>query len=569
MSGMPPLWCTAVPDWESRLLAGQSLLPELPLNRDMADKAERIFKRLRIPDIAGQPAFGEAGGQWFIDIVRALFGAWDPATDIRHIQELFMLLPKKNSKTTNSAGLMVTAMIMNAIPNVEMVIIAPTKEIAGLSFAQAKGMIRADAELAKKFHVSEHQRKITHLQSRATLQIKAADTDAITGSKAYITLIDEVHVFASHSRAADVFLELRGALAARSGGLLVMISTQSKRPPAGVFKAELKRARAVRDGKLSAPLLAVIYELPKSMQEPARNGEKPAWRNPDTFRLVNPNLGRSVRLDFLVQRLSEVAVEGDEALQLFASQHLNVEIGVGIKVDGWAGAKYWGRGADPALTTLDALLDRSEVVTLGIDGGGLDDLFGLAVLGREKHTRHWLAWCHALISPEGMKQRRENAPLYADFIDDGNLTLVERLPLDLDYLRDLGEKLLASGLLAGAGADAAGIGGAVDALDAAGISEDNDLLGAVPQGIRLMGAAKTLERKLVDGTFRHSGSRLMDWCVGNLKIRQTSTAVLIERAASGLGKIDPFMALLNAAHLMALNPKSGRSVYEDRGFLVM
>jgi hypothetical protein len=39
----------------------------------------------------------------------------------------------------------------------------------------------------------------------------------------------------------------------------------------------------------------------------------------------------------------------------------------------------------------------------------------------------------------------------------------------------------------------------------------------------------------------------------------------IERAASGYGKIDPLMALFNAAALMAMNPDAGSSVYEEHG----
>ena len=87
-----------------------------------------------------------------------------------------------------------------------------------------------------------------------------------------------------------------------------------------------------------------------------------------------------------------------------------------------------------------------------------------------------------------------------------------------------------------------------------------------------MGAIKTIERKLADGSFRHGDQALLGWCVSNLMVVPTPTAMRIGRDESGFGKVDPAMALFNAAHLMALNPvpgNGGPSVYETKELLVL
>ena len=75
-------------------------------------------------------------------------------------------------------------------------------------------------------------------------------------------------------------------------------------------------------------------------------------------------------------------------------------------------------------------------------------------------------------------------------------------------------------------------------------------------GNALMGAIKTIERKLVDGTFRHGGQALMKWCAGNAIVQPTPTGMRVARDASGYGKIDPLMALFDATALMAMNPSA-------------
>ena len=49
------MWNLACPDWETRLRAGRSLVPDLPLFREEADLATAFFDNLRLPDVPDVP----------------------------------------------------------------------------------------------------------------------------------------------------------------------------------------------------------------------------------------------------------------------------------------------------------------------------------------------------------------------------------------------------------------------------------------------------------------------------------------------------------------------------------
>ena len=553
------LWDTSLPDWEDRIVARKSLVPDLPLNDAMAEKALRIFKRLRCPDLIGMPRYGEICDAWVFDLVRAIFGSYDPETRRRALREFFLLIPKKNGKSSIAAAIIVTAAILNERPEAELLLIAPTMTIAKIAFKQAWGIIRADMDLEALFHVQSHLRMITHRVTRAEIAIKAAQGDVITGGKATYTLIDETHEFASSSRAEGVFLELRGALASRPDGFLMQITTQSKEAPAGVFRQELEKARAVRDGRMKLPMLAVLYELPATMQK--------KWQDRVTWPMVNPNLGRSVDEEFLVDQLTVARENGAHSLAMLASQHFNVEIGIG-QGGAWVAAQFWAAAAR-AGTTLDMILRDSDVAVFGVDGGGLDDLLGLALIGRHRESKRWMGWTHAWAHPEVLRTRKEIAPRLRDFAAAGDLTILEEDDPtgDIIGVADVIERVKDAGLLPEAGAvglDPYGVSAIIDELAGRGIEDDQMV--AVGQGSRLSPEIWGIERKLKDGTFVHCGQKMMDWVMGNARIEQRGSAVLITKEAAGRAKIDPLIAILNAFKLMSRNPvASGARQFEYTG----
>lgn len=549
-------------------------MPFEPLFPDEAKAALAVFKSLRMVDVQGQPTFGEACEQWVFDFVEAVFGAYDPVSAKRLIREFLLLVAKKNMKSTLSAGIMLTALILNWRHQALLVILAPTLQVANNSFSPAAAAVRADPELSELLHVVDHQRTIRHRVTGAELKVVAADAGTVGGIKAGFVLVEELWLFGKIAGAEAMLREAIGGLASRPEGFVIFISTHSDEPPQGVFKSRLEHFREVRDGTVTDPTsLGVLYEWPTRMLEAE------FYLEPKNFYVTNPNIGRSVDAEWIEGELVKERRGEGSGLQIFLAKHLNVEIGLRLRRDRWRGADLWGGCADKGLGAsgmegLDFLLGRSEVAVAGIDGGGLDDLVGLCVAGRERGGKRWLYWFRAWAYDEVLQRRKDIAPALKDFEKDGDLVILSQPDLpeadaadpdeappvdeDINQMVEILVRVKDSGLLPAKGAiglDPFGVGSLVDALSKAGFTEDQMM--GVRQGVALSSAVWTMERRLKHRTMAHPGSAMMAWCVSNARAEQRGNAVFISKQTAGKAKIDPLVAGFNATKLLELNPEAG------------
>ncbi len=565
-------WSCAVPDWRERLAAGRSLLPDLPLNAAEAARGVKVFNSLRLPDVPGQPTFGEAAAPWFAEsVVAPLFGSVQVGADgrpIRRINDVFLLVPKKNNKTTGGAGLMLTATMLNRRPAARFGLFGETQEISEIAFQAAVGMISADVDLKKLFHVRDHLKELIFRPTRASLKITTFDPAVATGGKFAGWLLDEGHRLGKVSYASKVVTQLRGARVAIQEAFGVIITTQSDEPPAGFFKEELAFARGVRDGTVLKPgYLPLLYEFPPEVQADKRE----PWRATALWRQVLPSLGRPVSLEILESDYAAARQKGEKGEREWLSQHLNIEIGVAVNYDGWEGAAHW-EAAETEPLPLDEFLALCDCVTAGGDGGGLDDLLGLTLIGRLKDGSGWISWSRAWCDANVLKLRPAIAGKLQELHDAGDLRIIDRLGEDVAEFADILEQVHLSGLLpeqAGIGLDPVGVAAIVDELHARGIPTETIV--SVPQGYRLSGTIKGAARKLADGTLRPMRQAMMRWCAGNARTELRGNALLVTKQISGQSKIDPLIALFNAFDLMARNPEAanGPSIYERTDVLVL
>ena len=551
-------WTTACPDWESRIVQRKSLIASPPLYPSLAEEAWAICSEFKLKDL-GYQRLGDVSLPWLRDFVMTVFGAEDPDTGRRHINEFLLMVSKKNAKSTIAAAIMLCALLMNWREAAELLILSPTKEIAENSYRPISDFIKADEELSAMLKVQDYFKTITHIETGAVLKVVAANSDTVSGKKASFVFVDELHEFGSQAKASNMLLEATGGLASRPEGFVIYATTQSAEPPAGVFLEKLSYARKVRDGIVVNPqFLPVIYEFPKAMLD------SKAHEDLDNAYVTNPNWGASVDIPRITQLYSQHKELGENGFREFLAKHLNVEIGMNLRSNRWTGADFWERNGDKSVS-LDRILRVCEVVTIGVDGGGLDDLLGFSVTGRVKNSSHWLQWNKAWVHPIGLERRKEIAPRYQDFAAQGDLVIINEIPEDVEQLAVIAKRIYDSGLLSQIGLDPERTHKVVlKALLDAGVPEE--MIIGISQGWKLTGAIGVAERALAAGDMTHAAQPLMAWCVSNAKVVPAGNAVNITKQASGTGKIDPLMAMLNSVSLMALNPVAkGPSVYETRG----
>ena len=559
----------------------QPLTPCPPIFPEEAEEAIQTYNALQMCDQGTRgdyPTFGELSLPWTTEFVQAVFGCYcdiegHPLRGRRLIKTFFMLISKKNGKSTLAAGIMLTALLQNWRDEAEFIILSPTKEIADNSFKPIAAAIEADDELRTLLHVQTHIRTITHRDTNATLKVVAADSQTVSGKKAVGILVDELHEFGKMAKAGQMLTEATGGLMSRPEGFVIYLTTQSSEPPAGVFKEKLEYARKVRDGIINDPTFyPIIYEHPKHIIDDK------SYLDSSTFYMTNPNLGASVDEPTLLGLMEEAKLTSEEKLLDVLAKHLNVEVGLNLRSDRWPGADLWADAAKLPRVTLTYLIQNCEVVAGGVDGGGLDDLLGAAMIGREKHwtdvvipahndeatgelidettvrVQRWVVWMHGWMHNSVLLRRQDIATKLHDLRRAGLLSLVTRPGQDCEQMAACFARVEKAGLLFQIGFDPAAIGALIDALLQAGV--DPDKMVKVNQGYKLAGSIKTTERKLWEGVLVHDGNDLGNWVVGNAKVVVRGNGLYVTKQVSGTAKIDPLIALFNAVDIMQLNPEA-------------
>jgi phage terminase large subunit-like protein len=528
----------------------------IPDTDDPAGHGEKmwaIMARLKLTQgpLAGK-TLGETAPPWQEKFVRSLYGATDPGGN-RLMDEALLLIAKKNGKSTFTGMLAIAHVLAFPEERGSGIVLADTKEQAGLVFDSMAATVEADPFLLKRFHVRRYRHDVLHKETNTTLKAIASELASTVGAVPSFYIVDELHLLGMRPKGAALVRQLSSGTAVRSNPLGLYISTAPIGVGSGIYQSMINRARRVLAGEAPEDrLFPVLFELPPDADPD----------NSQMWWMANPSLGTTFSKTWLEREHGIAKADGDPSTLLhFYSQHLNLPAAERMGVDRWLPLAVWDQCADPTIT-METLMEQCEhSIWLSIDAGGRDDPTCIGVLG-ETEAGQYLYWSHQWLHQDGYEKRKATIPL-DEFVAAGDLTVFTEPDGDLTELEAMVGQLKQH--VVAIGVDPYGLRELVRRIE-----DRHELtVHGIPQGWKMTPFIHEAGRAVHGGRLRHHGGPMLRWNIENARIEERHEAVALTKpsgASVGAQKIDGAVALIMALAAAAETPVH-RSVYDTRGVL--
>ena len=479
-------------------------------------------------------AKGELGGQpfllqpWQKGYIRSLFAETNGR---RKVRTSLLAIPRKNGKSTLAAGIALRCLLEDE-PGAEVYSCAASRDQARLVFDTARIAVEQSPTLSQ--HLKVYRNAIVRESTHSTYKSLSAEAGLQHGLSPHAVVFDELHV--SNREMWEVMLSGQGA---RRQPLTVALTT------AGYDRKSVcweiwKYAEAVASGAIKdETFLPAIYAAPAEAD----------WKDEKTWQDANPNLGVSVKLEFLRSECAR-AIEMPAYENTFRQLYLNQWTEQDTR---WLRMDHWAQGNKPCPVNLSG-----RECFAGLDLATTYDTTALVLLFPLDDGTYWVE-PHFWIPNENAhaRERRDKVP-YLTWARAGKLKMTDGNVTDYDVVRadinELAKKYQIRGL-------------AIDRWNATQLATQlqGDGLNVVSfgQGYASMSApSKQLEAMVVAGKLLHGGHEVLAWQAGNVAIQSDSAAGNIKPSkARSTERIDGMVSLVMAIgiHATATAPKPDQS----------
>lgn len=484
------------------------------------------YCRLTKKEWAGRPFALEA---WQRDwIIRQAFG-WMRADGTRLYRRIIVWVARKNGKTELMAGVSHLCLLGDEVPGAECYAIATSGDQSEIVFKAAKDMVEYSDALQEHYEVFEESLFVR--ATRALFQPLTGKARGKHGLGTVYLLGDEVHEWADDR----LYTYVRNAMASAAEPMEWLISTAGIEEGYGVQL--WNESLGICEGTFDDPeTLVVIYCAPQDPKAEIDIEDPVVWAE------ANPNLGVSVKYDYMVKAAREAAQSTPKEND-FKRYHLNIWVGQNER---WLPMPAWNScnigSADRWKSIAEDMAGRECFG--GLDMASTKDFNAWVLvfppIGNETFytvlPRFW--WPQSSFALAAKKSRIPFESWHksgAFVVTPGNTAdfeaIEQQILADCQTFKVLGlgidqfnAMIIASRLLA-AGAPVALVRFAMLSMSA---------------------PAKQLERLVLEGRLDHGGHPLLRWMASNTAIRRDAQDNYMPCKKSSANKIDGIAALLIA-----------------------
>lgn len=485
--------------------------------------------------LAGTPLKLE---EWQKAIIGNLFG-WKRADGTRRYREAMVFIPRKNGKTTISAGIALLMLVLDGEPGAEVYSAAADREQAALCFDQAKGMVAQEPQLSAKCSV--YQRAITC--GASSYKAISAEANTKHGYNAHCVIFDEVH--AQPNR--DLVDVLATSMGARTQPMMVFITTSDYQRES-ICNEKHDYACKVRDGIIEdSSFLPVIYEI----------GVEEDWTDVDVLAKANPNLGISLSREWLEREIAR-AKETPAYENTFRRLHGNVRTESESR---WFSMHRWDACAqDFTAQDLTGLECHG-----GIDLASTQDISAFVLaFPNEDSTVNVLPWFW-LPEESAQERERKNGIPYSAWARDGLINLTPGNSIDHDRLEADILQICKQYNVRSIGYDSWNADALRGRLEQGGME-----MWKFPQTINALNEpSKRIETLILNGGLHHNGNAVLRWMASNVTVDSDNNGNIKPSKKKSTEKIDGIVAMVMAMGRVLVAEEDAPSVYEERGVLTL
>lgn len=382
------------------------LRPEFDFKIDRVDRVLKFISALQhsTGKFKDKPFLLEG---WQVFIIANIYGFYWKDSGLRRFTSSYIEVARKNGKTAFAGALCLYHLIADGEGNAEVLLAANSKEQAKIAF-EMTGMFSKKLDPLQKTLIN-YRNEIKFRATNSILRVLAADDTKLDGFNASFALIDEYHA-AKTSKIRDV---IKSSMGMRQQPHICTITTAGFDKTSPCYQLRTVAKEVLQGLKNDDSMFIMLFTMDESDN----------WKEPKNWIKANPNLGVTVREDYIKEQVQQ------------AINNPSDETGVRTKnLNQWiSSSNVWISDNQIIKYSKDIKLDdfKTKSCYVGLDLSSVTDFTALSFLFNEDGKYNFITKYYL---PEDSLNSLQNKELYRNWAKQGYLNLTPGNVVDYDII---------------------------------------------------------------------------------------------------------------------------------------